>query len=220
VIALTDELTRRLDGVEPMPAPPGTPAPPPTATVEAATDAAIEPTLAAIRARDAQIKGRVSLDLGGPKYHTESPPVPCAELIPLCQARCCTLSFALSSEDLDEGVIRWDYGQPYLIRQRASDGYCVHNDPDHRGCTVHAHRPRVCRAYDCRSDARVWIDYERRIPAPLTGGQADAAARRSPSPGLDLVERVRARAAAIARETLAINQSFAEAAPRKGPRPD
>lgn len=216
VVALTDELTRRLDGVEPVPAPPGTPAPPPTMTVEAATDAGIEPTLAAICAGDAQGAGRVSLDLGESKYQTESPPIPCAELIGLCQARCCTLSFALSTEDLDEGVIRWDYGQPYLIRQRASDGYCVHNDPDSRGCTVHHHRPRVCRSYDCRKDARVWIDYELRIPAPLAGGQVQLKAASS---GFDLLERARARAAAVARETLAISESFAEAAPRKGPRP-
>lgn len=216
VVALTDELTRRLDGVEPVPAPPGTPAPPPTTTVEAATDAAIEPTLAAIRASDAQSPGRVSLDLGESKYRTASPPIPCAELIPLCQARCCTLSFALSTEDLDEGVIRWDYGQPYLIRQRASDGYCVHNDPDGRGCTVHAYRPRVCRSYDCRKDARVWIDYEQRVPAPLVGGQVQLKTQGS---GFDLLDRARARAAAVARETLAISESFAEAAPRKGPKP-
>src|SRR5215467_4814865 len=97
-------------------------------------------------------------------------PIPCAELIPLCQARCCTLSFALSTEDLDEGVIRWDYGQPYLIRQRSSDGYCVHNAPGSHACTVHAFRPRVCRGYDCRKDTRVWIDYEQRIPAPMIEG--------------------------------------------------
>jgi len=220
VIALTDELTRRLDGVEPLPAPPGTPAPPPSMTIEAATEAAIEPTLAAIRVNDAQFVTRVLLDLGGPKYPTESPPIPCAELIPLCHARCCALSFALSTEDLDEGVIRWDYGQPYLIRQRESDGYCVHNDPEARGCTVHAFRPRVCRSYDCRNDARVWIDYEQRIPAPLVRGQVDARVdlERRPS-DFDLVERARARAAVLARETVALGESYAEAAPRKGPKP-
>ena len=216
VVALTDELTRRLDGVEPLPAPPGTPAPPPSATVEAATDAALDATLTMIRASDAQLATRVSLDLGGSKYATESPAVPCAELIPLCGARCCTLSFALSTEDLDEGVIRWDYGQPYLIAQRASDGYCVHNDPDGRGCTVHSHRPRVCRSYDCRGDARVWIDYAQRIPAPLPGGRVDL---RGPRPAFDLVERLRARAAAVERETRAVSESFAEPAPRKGPWP-
>ena len=207
-------LTRRLDGVEPLPAPPGTPAPPPTTTLEAATDAALDATLAAIRASDARLATRVSLDLGASKYATPSPPVPCSELIPLCGARCCTLSFALSTEDLDERVIRWDYGQPYLIAQRASDGYCVHNDPDSRGCTVHAHRPRVCRSYDCRSDARVWIDYEQRIPAPLAGGLGDDRPR-----SFDLVERARARAGAVAREARAISESFAELAPRQGPRP-
>src|SRR5215510_4015871 len=135
VVALTDEVTRRLDGVEPIPAPPGTPAPPPTSTVEAAVEVGLEPALTRIRVAD--IKTRVSLDLIGDKYNAAAADVSCAELIPLCGARCCQLSFALSTEDLDEGVIRWDYGQPYLIRQRASDGYCVHNHPDSHACTVH-----------------------------------------------------------------------------------
>jgi hypothetical protein len=222
VVALTDELTRRIDGVEPLPAPPGTPAPPPSATVEAATEAGIEATLVAIRASDAQLATRVSIDLGGldgSKYQVPSPPVPCAELIPLCGARCCRLSFALSTEDLDEGVIRWDYGQPYLIRQRKSDGFCVHNDPDSHGCTVHAHRPRVCRSYDCRSDSRVWIDYAQRIPAPLVNGEVAIRPERKRESEFDLLERIRIRAAAVVRETLAISESFAETAPRKGPLP-
>jgi Fe-S-cluster containining protein len=219
VVALTDELTRRIDGVEPLPAAPGTPAAPATMTVEAATDAGVGDALAAIRASDARLASRVSLDTGDSKYATASPPIPCAELIPLCQARCCRLSFALSTEDLDEGVIRWDYGQPYLIRQRASDGYCVHNDPDGRGCTVHGYRPRVCRSYDCRSDPRVWIDYAQRIAAPLRDGQVAIRPEMKRITELDLVERVRARAAAVARESLAISETFAEAEPRKGPKP-
>jgi hypothetical protein len=31
---------------------------------------------------------------------------------------------------------------------------------------VYAQRPGACRAYDCRHDPRVWIDFEARIPAP------------------------------------------------------
>jgi hypothetical protein len=220
VIALTDELTRRLDGVEPLPAAPGTPAAPPTATVEAATDAALADTLAVIRASDAQLATRVSLDLGASKYATTPADVPCAELIPLCGARCCSLSFALSTEDLDEGVIRWDYGQPYLIAQRASDGFCVHNDPDTRFCTVHHHRPRVCRSYDCRNDPRVWIDYSQRLVAPLVRGDVPIRTeRRSADNEFDLLERLRLRTSAVARETLAISDSFSEPGPRKGPKP-
>ncbi len=216
VVALTDELTRRLDGVEPLPAAPNTPAPPPSATVEGAIEDAFGATLATIRASDARNATRVSLDLGESKYATPSPPVPCDELIPLCGARCCMLSFALSTEDLDEGVIRWDYGQPYLIRQRASDGFCVHNDPESRACTVHRFRPRVCRSYDCRKDPRVWIDYEQRIPAPMTGGSFDS---KAPSRSFDLLDRARARENAVTRETLAISESYADAAPHKGPKP-
>jgi hypothetical protein len=96
---------------------------------------------------------------------TDLPVIDCADRIPLCKARCCRLSFPLSFQDLDEGVVRWNYHRPYQIRQRA-DGYCVHNDAASHRCDVHAHRPAVCRTYDCRTDPRIWVDFEQRIPAP------------------------------------------------------
>jgi hypothetical protein len=215
VVSLSDELTRRLDGVEPLPAAPNTAAPPPEGTIEAAVESTLAATLEKIRAGDAVGPGMISLDTSGEDKYTVTPvDIPCAELIPLCHARCCTLTFALSTADLDEGVVRWDYGQPYLIRQRASDGFCVHNDPDTHACEVHEARPRVCRAFDCRDDDRVWIDYEKRIPAPF--GEAE---RRNwvdkTITVAELVERSRARALAIRYERHAISESFADAAPKK-----
>jgi len=107
---------------------------------------------------------RVKLNQDVDKYQLVGPDIPCDELIPLCRGRCCTLHFPLTSQDLDERVVKWNYLQPYVIRQRADDRYCVHNDPTTRGCTVYHHRPAVCRTYDCRKDKRIWVDYEKRIP--------------------------------------------------------
>jgi hypothetical protein len=101
------------------------------------------------------------------KYHVDPaalPDIPCAELIPLCRARCCSFRFALSQQDLDEGVIAHDPEQPYYIRQKP-DGTCAHLDAA-CGCTVYLQRPRPCRIFDCRDDRRIWIDFARRIPAP------------------------------------------------------
>jgi hypothetical protein len=95
---------------------------------------------------------------------TDLPQIDCEARIPLCQGRCCRLSFPLSFQDLDEGVVKWEYRKPYVIKHR-DDGYCVHNTA-HRGCSVYTHRPAVCRSYDCRNDTRIWIDFEKRIPAP------------------------------------------------------
>ena len=92
--------------------------------------------------------------------------IDCASRIHLCHARCCTFKFFLSKQDLDEGTARWDYGNPYWIRQ-ADDGYCIHSDPGTRACTIHTHRPHTCRQYDCRNDKRVWLDFEQMIPAPM-----------------------------------------------------
>jgi hypothetical protein len=92
------------------------------------------------------------------------PDIDCASLIPLCRARCCTLSVWCSAQDLDEHVVQWDYSRPYQIRKR-EDGYCVHSEPASRRCTIYAHRPAICRTYDCREDRRIWSDFSRRIPA-------------------------------------------------------
>ncbi len=107
---------------------------------------------------------RVRMELRVEKYAiTDLPDIPCPELIPLCRGRCCTLHFSLSKQDLNERVVKWNYQFPYVIRQ-GEDGYCVHNDPETRGCTVYEHRPATCRSYDCRNDKRIWVDYEKRIP--------------------------------------------------------
>jgi Fe-S-cluster containining protein len=135
---------------------------------------AFEERRAAVAEREAERMNReghvqVMVDDTQDKYALEDlPDIDCPSLIPLCKARCCTLGFALSFQDLDEGVIRWDYNAPYHIRQRP-DGYCVHNDPQGRTCTAYPHRPAVCRHYDCRKDERIWKDFERRIPAQPPG---------------------------------------------------
>ena len=91
--------------------------------------------------------------------------IDCASRLHLCHAACCRLPFALSKQDVREGVIRWDLGQPYLIAQ-GDDGYCCHLDRGTCRCTVREHRPVPCRAYDCRQDQRIWLDFERMVPNP------------------------------------------------------
>jgi Fe-S-cluster containining protein len=105
-------------------------------------------------------------DMGDKYADVETVEIDCAARLHLCHARCCTFAFYLTAQDLDEGVARWDYGNPYWIKRR-SDGYCTHCDPQTKFCTIHERRPHVCRLYDCRNDKRIWIDFEQRIPAPL-----------------------------------------------------
>ena len=136
------------------------------------------------------------------KYEVESPPIPCAELIPLCKARCCALTFRLSTQDLEGGQVRWDYGNPYWNRRRA-DGYCVHNEPGH-GCTVYAERPAVCRSYDCRNDSRIWLDYDKRIPAPDVPVEDVAAGPPRRRRQMDMEERALRRGAAVEAEDNAL----------------
>ena len=91
--------------------------------------------------------------------------IDCENRIALCHAACCRLPFALSKQDIYEGVVHWDLGQPYLIEQ-GSDGYCNHMARESCQCTVYQQRPLPCRAFDCRTDSRIWLDFAARIPNP------------------------------------------------------
>lgn len=109
---------------------------------------------------------RVMLGKSEDKYASQrAVSIDCASRIHLCKARCCSFAFYLTEQDLEEGIVRWDYGRPYWI-QRATDGYCVHCQPGSRHCRIHARRPYVCRAYDCRNDKRIWLDFEAMLPNP------------------------------------------------------
>ena len=217
VVALTEELQRRSDATAHSAMPPLAPASSPAnESIAARVHAELPAVLARIHASDARSRGQVWMDTSlENKYEVEGSSPPCDELLHLCGARCCQLEFPLSTADLDEGVIRWDYGQPYMIRQRASDGFCVHNDPTTHGCTVHTQRPATCRRYDCRGDARVWIDYANRIPAP-PGTFGDGLASLEP---FDLVDRAKRRAAAEAIALNALTHAYPDDEPRPGPPP-
>jgi Fe-S-cluster containining protein len=105
------------------------------------------------------------------KYEVKNSDVDCPSLLHLCHARCCAMAVELTTQDVDEGSVRFELSEPYMLRHER-DGYCTHFDRTTLGCGVYHHRPATCREYDCREDRRVWIDFERRIPAPLPPGIA------------------------------------------------
>src|ERR1700722_4946607 len=97
-----------------------------------------------------------------PEEPEEDEPVNCAERLPVCQAVCCKLKFALSQPEIEAGDVKWDIGPPYIIRQNDT-GYCCHNDAATKGCAVYDRRPGVCSRYSCRHDARIWIDFDNMV---------------------------------------------------------
>jgi Fe-S-cluster containining protein len=100
------------------------------------------------------------------KYTFESSvEIDCENRIHLCKAACCRLRFALSHQDVEEGIVQWDFAHPYFIASD-EDGYCHHLDRGCMNCTIHSNRPVPCRAYDCRNDKRIWSDFEQRIVSP------------------------------------------------------
>jgi Fe-S-cluster containining protein len=100
------------------------------------------------------------------KYAYESEvKIDCENRLHLCRGACCRLRFALTTQDLEEGKVKWTLGQPYLIRQDA-DGYCHHVERGTCHCSIYENRPIVCRAYDCRTDKRIWADFENMVVSP------------------------------------------------------
>jgi Fe-S-cluster containining protein len=91
--------------------------------------------------------------------------IDCENRLHLCKAACCRLRFALSRQDLEEGVVKWDLARPYLIARRP-DGYCRHFEPRECRCGIYQHRPVPCRAYDCRNDKRIWADFDNKVVSP------------------------------------------------------
>jgi Fe-S-cluster containining protein len=87
-------------------------------------------------------------------------PVDCSARMPICQAVCCKLDFALTRGEVLAGQVQWDLARPFFIG-RAANGYCVHNDRRTGGCTVYADRPAICRGWSCANDPRIWKDFER-----------------------------------------------------------
>ena len=99
------------------------------------------------------------------KYSFGGATIDCENRVHLCRAACCRLPFALSKQDIREGVVQWDLGQPYMIA-RGEAGYCTHLDQSCHRCAVHAHRPVPCRAYDCRNERKIWLDFDNKIVNP------------------------------------------------------
>jgi Fe-S-cluster containining protein len=104
------------------------------------------------------------------KYAVDGADIDCASRLELCEARCCSFEVTLGEQDLEEGGIAWELRRPYILR-RERDGYCSHYVRGAGTCAVHERRPAECRLYDCRTDPRVWIDFDQRIPAPRPTGQ-------------------------------------------------
>ncbi len=95
----------------------------------------------------------------------EAPAIDCESRWHLCKGSCCKLSFALSQEDVEEGVVRWNLRRPYVIAH-GENGRCAHQEAGTCRCSIYDNRPKVCRGYDCRKDKRIWLDFEGRVPNP------------------------------------------------------
>ncbi len=95
----------------------------------------------------------------------EEAEIDCQNRVHLCKAACCRLPFALSKQDIHEGVVQWDLGQPYIIAQE-QDGYCSHLERDCWHCIIRKQRPVPCRAYDCRKGNKIWLDFGNHVINP------------------------------------------------------
>lgn len=78
----------------------------------------------------------------------------CEAKLKRCRAKCCTLQFALTKEEVRKGHIKYNPSRRFFIA-RESDGYCPHLERSTFRCNVWSERPLRCRRYDCRDDPQV-----------------------------------------------------------------
>jgi hypothetical protein len=83
--------------------------------------------------------------------------IDCAQCVSHCKAKCCTLIFALTKDEVAQGKIQYNKERPYFIA-RDEDGYCPHMDRKTFACMIWEDRPLRCRRYDCRDDENIWPD--------------------------------------------------------------
>jgi len=79
-----------------------------------------------------------------------------------CRAICCSFVFALTKEEVQKGIIRWNPKRPYFIA-RDDDGYCPHLDRTSLRCTIWEERPKRCQRYDCSKELNIWTDFEKKV---------------------------------------------------------
>lgn len=110
-------------------------------------------------------------DFQGDKYTVDAVYIDCNSRIHKCKAACCRLQFALTRQDLTEaskmGIMLWNPELKYCISQ-TDNNYCCQSNQENYACKIYSYRPYKCRIYDCRSDKRIWKDYERMEVNPET----------------------------------------------------
>ena len=103
----------------------------------------------------------------------------CSAHYPQCEAACCTsFNVFLTAEEAASNKYLWDLAMPYRLLVD-DDGMCVYFDAVNFKCTIWKDRPASCRNFDCRTDGRVWEDYEgRRVSLMMMESKARQAAAR------------------------------------------
>jgi Fe-S-cluster containining protein len=89
----------------------------------------------------------------------------CAERLPICKAVCCSFTFAITKEEVQQNIIQWNPKLPYFIK-RDEDGYCPHLNRETCSCNIWDDRGQRARKYDCRKDPNVWLDWDNMIINP------------------------------------------------------
>jgi hypothetical protein len=108
----------------------------------------------------------------------------CSSHHDVCGAACCSsFNVLLTPEEAASNRYLWDVAHPYRLLTD-DDGTCVYFDRDGRRCGIWQDRPSACRAFDCRTDDRVWRDYPNRgLSEAAMAAKARLAAARARASG-------------------------------------
>lgn len=99
---------------------------------------------------------KVAAIYGSEDENVQESCVDCGSLTSYCQAKCCTLMFALTEREVQANKVAYNKDKPFFIARDESDGYCPHLDRNNFQCEVWDDRPIRCRSYDCKEDTYIW----------------------------------------------------------------
>ena len=99
------------------------------------------------------------------KYQlTNDAKIDCQSRMHICKAVCCRFTYCLSIQDVHEGI-RWNLSKPFTS-MIGDNGYCIYFKEKKMKCSIYEQRPLGCRLFDCRTDQRIWLDFDKKIIRP------------------------------------------------------
>jgi Fe-S-cluster containining protein len=110
--------------------------------------------------------------------------VECESRLHLCKAACCRIfNVPLVSREVELELCEWDPRVPYTIQKNRLG--CMYLTSRVCTCSIYDRRPAWCSDYSCKTDSRIWDDFEKKKLNPSLEKRLAALEVRTGGDGVD-----------------------------------